>query len=257
MNVPTTPNAARLQDALDDGTDNYIVDRAFAERLLDVAPWLRASVRTNRAHGPQILDHFTREYGIDQVLDLGCGLPHDNNKYLPDAVRRIVYVDSDPDVDGHARMRLAERHGTASLLADLKNTPALLAAGPVARLDRSRPIGVLLHDVLPWIDDDTATAALAALRAWLPDGSVLSVTHATTDTDPEGMAALTRLYAEADIHFQPRSARQIHELLGSWTQVEDDGLVTTASWHQPVPLHDRFDLSHAYAILVSPPDRPA
>lgn len=37
--------------------------------------------------------------------------------------------------------------------------------------------------------------------------------------------------------------------------VAPNGPVTTASWRRPAPLHERFDKSHAYAILASPGDR--
>lgn len=247
-----TPNVARVQDHLDGGTDNYAADRDFALGLLEIAPWLPASVRVNRAHGPRILGCFTREFNIDQVLDLGCGLPHDDNLNLPDDVRRIVYVDSDPGVEAHARMVLAERHGTASLRADLRDMPALLGGGPVVLLDRSRPVGVLLHDVLPWMDDEAAHTVLEGLRTWLPSGSVLSVTHATTDMAPESMSALVRRYAQAGVSYRPRTAQEINGLLRSWTPAEADGPVTTGRWRRPAPLHQRLDHSHAYAVLVSP-----
>jgi hypothetical protein len=255
MTVPdgyfTRPTVARVQDCLDGGTDNYAADRDLARDLVAVAPWLPASVRVNRAHGPRVLACLTREYCIDQVIDLGCGLPHDDNRNLPDEVRRMVYVDCDPGVEAHARMVLAERHGTASVRADLKDMPALLAAGPIARLDRGRPIGVLLHDVLPWLGDETALTVLAELRAWLPAGSVLSVTHATTDTASEAMSSLTHLYAREGVGFRPRSEQQIRVLLGSWTPLEADGPVTTASWRHPAGLRPPWDPSHAYAFLAS------
>ncbi|MGW4101739.1 SAM-dependent methyltransferase [Streptomyces sp. NPDC004976] len=235
------PTVARVQDHLDGGTDNYLPDRDLARDLITAAPWLLASVRVNRAHGPRVLNCLTREYSIDQVIDLGCSLPHDDNRYLPDEVRRMVYVDSDPGVDAHARMVLAGRHGTVPPRADLEGMPALLAAGPIARLDRGRPIGVLLHDVLPWIGDETAHTVLGALRSWLPAGSVLSVTHATTDTAPEAMAALTRLYEGAGIGFRLRSGQQIR----SWTPLEANGPVTAASWRHPTCLHPHWDPSHA------------
>ncbi|MFD1829803.1 SAM-dependent methyltransferase [Streptomyces desertarenae] len=249
-----TPSVARVQDHLDGGTDNYLVDREFAHGLRAVAPWLPASVRINRAHGPRILTFFARELGIDQVIDLGCGLPHDDHASLPDAVRRIVYVDHDPGVAAHARMSLAERHGTAALHADLKDMPALLAADRVARLDRTRPIGVLLHDVLPWISDEAARTALAALKGWLPPGSALSLTHATTDTAPDTMAGLAAHYARASIVFRPRTRQQIQDLVRPWTALDEGGPATTASWRRP-PLHPDLDHSHAYAILASPGDR--
>ncbi|MFD3959175.1 SAM-dependent methyltransferase [Micromonospora tulbaghiae] len=249
------PTVARLQDHLDGGTDNYRPDRDFARDLITVAPWLPASVRVNRTHRPRVLACLAREYGIDQVIDLGCGLPHADNRHLPDEVRRMVFVDADPGVEAHARMVLAERHGTVSLRADLEDMPALLAAGPLVQLDRGRPVGVLLHDVLPWIGDGTVPTVLAALRSWLPAGSVLSVTHATTDMDPESMTALTRLYGGAGIGFRPRSGQQIRDLLTSWVPLEAGELLTTASWRRPTHLHPRFDHSHAYAIFASPGDR--
>ncbi|MEU3046785.1 SAM-dependent methyltransferase [Streptomyces sp. NPDC006984] len=195
------------------------------------------------AHGPRALNSLAHEFGIDQVIDLGCGLPHQDNRYLPDEVRRMVYVDSDPGVEGHARGILAERHGTVSLRADLAGMPSLLAAG------------VLLHDVLPWIGDETARTALTALRSWLPPGSVLSLTHTTTDFAPEEMAALTHLYEKVGIGFRPRSGQQIRDLLRAWAPVEAGAVVTTAAWRRPTSLHPRFDRSHAYAILASPGDR--
>ncbi|MGW4548545.1 SAM-dependent methyltransferase [Streptomyces violaceorubidus] len=248
------PTVPRVQDRLDGGTDNYAPDRELARDLVAVAPWLPGSVRVNRAHGPRVLSCFTREYIIDQVIDLGCGLPHDDNRYVPDDVRRMVYVDSDAGVEAHARMILAERHGTASLRADLEDMPALLAAEPIARLDRDRPVGVLLHDVLPWIGDEMVPTVLAALRSWLPAGSVLSVTHATTDMAPEAMTALSLLYEGAGIVFRPRSERQIRDLLTAWAPLETGELRTTAAWRHPTHVHSRFDHSHAYAIIASPGD---
>ncbi|MCY0932108.1 SAM-dependent methyltransferase [Streptomyces sp. H27-H1] len=247
-----TPNVARIQDYLDGGTDNYAVDRDLADELLAAARWLPGSVRINRAHGRRILDAFTRELGIDQVLDLGCGLPHLDNRQLPDAVQRIIYIDNDPGVAGHANVYLAERHGTDSFQADLTDTKALLAAPAVARLDHGRPIGVLLHDVLPWLGDEDARSVLAELRDWLPPGSALSLTHATADFAREiQMTTLTDIYAHAGIVFRPRTAEQIHTLLGRWALPEGERLVSTAEWRSP-STYERLDHSHAYATIALP-----
>nr|AHE40373.1 Hypothetical protein pFRL6_286c [Streptomyces sp. F12] len=256
------PVVARVQDQLGGGTDNYAVDRAFARTLLAVAPWLPASVRINRGHWLRVLDYLTQGLGIDQVIDLGCGLPHDDHRRLPDSVRRIVYVDNDPVVEGHARMILAERVGTASLLVDLTDVPALLAAAPIQQLDHDRPIGVLLHDVVPWLDDATARTVLAALGAHLPAGSVLSLTHATGDFTPAGQVArLAALWQDAGIFFRPRTGTAIECLLAPWTLLGGCGLVTTATWHPPraafnQPLSQRagLDHSHAYAALATTGD---
>ncbi|MFB8401235.1 SAM-dependent methyltransferase [Streptomyces sp. NPDC055912] len=259
----TRPVVARVQDCLDGGTDNYGADRELARKLVAVAQWLRVSVRINRVHGARALDHLTRDLGIDQAIDLGCGLPHDENRNLPDAVRRIVYVDSDPGVEAHARMCLAERTGTASLLADLTDVSALLSAPPVRQLDHDRPIAVLLHDVLPWLDNDTARTTLEALHAHLPPGSVLSLTHATGDFAPgTQIQRLAELYREAGIPYWPRSGAALAALLGPWTLLGDRGLVTTATWRppgvdfsRPPYVHTWLDHSHAYAALATTGER--
>ncbi|MEE1930676.1 SAM-dependent methyltransferase [Streptomyces sp. TRM 70351] len=257
------PVVARVQDFLDGGTDNYAADRELARDLVAVAQWLRGSVRINRVHGARVLGHLARELGIDQAIDLGCGLPHDEHMHVPDAVRRIVYVDSDPVVEAHARMSLTERTGTASLLADLTDVTALLSAAPIRRLDHDRPIAVLLHDVPPWLDDDTARTTLQALHARLPPGSVLSLTHATGDFAADTqMQHLAELYREAGIPFWPRNRTTLAMLLGPWTLPGDRGLVTTAAWRppgvafsQPLSVHTWLDHSHAYAALATTGER--
>ncbi|MEV7157076.1 SAM-dependent methyltransferase [Streptomyces misionensis] len=246
-----TPSVARIHDYLDGGTDCYNADRRVGDALLSVAPWLGASVRVNRAHWPRVLACLTREYSIDQVVDLGCGLPHDDHRHLPDAVRRIVYVDNDPRVESHARMMLAERGGTSSLQADLRDMPALLAAEKIQQLDHGRAIGVLLHDVLPWLDDSAARVVLTTLSDWLPSGSVVSLTHTHIAWNSRSEGQIIRLidvYERAGIPFYPRTKQQIRALLDSWTLLDD--LVPTAEWRcsSPYPLRDHY--SHAYATLT-------
>ncbi|MEU6405296.1 SAM-dependent methyltransferase [Streptomyces sp. NPDC046985] len=257
------PAVVRVQDYFGGGKDHYAVDRQLGRTLRAVAPWLPGSVRVNRAHGARVLNHLSRELGIDQVIDLGCGLPHEGNRSLPDEVRRIVYVDSDPAVAAHARVCLAERSGTAALLADLTDLRALLAAGEIERLDHDRPIGVLLHDVLPWLDDESARAVVRTLHACLPQGSVLSLTHATGDLADEGqMRLLTEVYQRAGILFRPRTGAAVQALLGPWTPLDGRTPAATAAWRPPSAafnpppfLRPGSDHSHAYALLVTTGDR--
>ncbi|MEU2226806.1 SAM-dependent methyltransferase [Streptomyces sp. NPDC018347] len=243
------PGVARVQDCLDGGDSHFDCDRRLAARLVAAARWLPDSVRINRAHGPRVLDCFTTELGIDQVLDLGCGYPHDENRRLPDAVRRIVHVDDDPVVIGHAHTVLAARPGAAAVRGDLTQLPALLAQPEIATLDRRRPVGVLLHDVLPWMADHHARALLAGLREWLPPGSAVSVTHATDDLAPHATAELIDVYAEAGIAFRPRSIDHLESLLRPWPLLDGHGPVTTAEWRSP-STYARLDNSHAYAVVA-------
>ncbi|MEU8963441.1 SAM-dependent methyltransferase [Streptomyces sp. NPDC048491] len=123
----------------------------------------------------------------------------------------------------------------------------------IAKLERDRPIAVLLHDVLPYLGDDDANTLLEALTDWLPLGSVLSLTHTTADFAREAlMEDLVGLYADVGISFRPRTAAQVRTLLAAWTILDGGELVTTAEWHSP-STYARLDQSHAYAAIATPP----
>lgn len=263
------PSVPRITDYLRGGCDNYASDQALAGRLLAGTPWLRDMVRTNDAYGPRAVTVLAREVGIRQFLDLGCGMPSPlgatNRRHTPlhtfeaasavHARARVVYVDNDPQVVGHAQGRFDAGAGTRVLAGDLRNVDAIFRAPEVGEfLDLTQPIAVLLHDVLPWISFTDAVRAVTRLRDLLPAGSALSITHATPDFDFDGTAALVKTYrTEAGIDFKPRPLHGLRALLGDW-RLEFPGVVPTARW-QPSdgtpPPHD--DASHAYAAIVTRP----
>ncbi|CAM5502893.1 hypothetical protein SCANM63S_04826 [Streptomyces canarius] len=265
--VPCEP---RVYDYFLNGADNYRVDRLLAERLLKVAPWLRALAWVNRLHGLATVNYLARG-GITQFLDLGCGLPrtHHEGGNTHEAAEQVasgvytVYVDRDRSAYGHTRVLLEDRR-QAVVREDITDVAALFAASAVRAFDYNRPIAVLLHDVLAWIDDVGAAQLLSGLQAWPPAGSVISLTHAVIDTHPDVMARLTEIYHEDDIAFRPRSRDTIARLLGPWPLLKP-GLVPTSQWHSPNP-HAALDPSlttscAAVAIHPSPaprlPDDPA
>ncbi|MCZ1012224.1 SAM-dependent methyltransferase [Streptomyces lydicus] len=234
------PSVAHVDDYLWGGDEHFLADRELADRLLRVAPWLSDMVRINRLHGHHVVTALAHK-GIRQILNLGCGLPpHINQRKRHDppttfesasavhaAPPRVVYVDSDPVVYGHANMVLAEHKGTAAVRADIRQMDQLLTHPQLQLLDHSEPILVLAHNLLTWVNHEAAEEAMTCLRGWLPAGSYISVTHATTDMDPKTMKALANHYVDAGIDFQPRSGAQIQALLGPWALVPP-GIVPTA-----------------------------
>ncbi|MFF3394796.1 SAM-dependent methyltransferase [Streptomyces sp. NPDC002669] len=255
------PGVARIWDYLTGGTDNYPADRALANQLLQEAPWLPQAVRAGRYYGQRAVEYMARA-GITQFLDLGCGMPF-TSRGVPstplhayDAAVRfcapsVVYVDSDPVVYGHAKMVLAEWTGTVAVHADVREVGRLLDHEDVASvIDLSHPVAVLGHDLLCWMNDEDAARVVADLHEGLPPGSALSVSHATTDTAPDAMAALGDLYAEHGIVFRPRSRYHIEQLLGPWTPV-DPGLVPPALWPAPPDYQlPGTDQCHAHAVVA-------
>ncbi|MFF4583387.1 SAM-dependent methyltransferase [Streptomyces sp. NPDC001373] len=217
----STPSVARVCDFITGGTDNYSADRALGRPLLTAAPWLDRAAAAARNHGQVTVARLAAQ-GITQFLDLGCGLPQRHGRNTHDAAQRhqpdatVVYVDRDPMVRAHVRTWLAETPRELDLHADITRTVHLLGQPAIARLDRARPIAVLLHEVLPWISDEKAQHLLETLRNWLPAGSMLSVVHAAADSHPESTPALAGLYRKAGILYRPRSLKQLLALVHSW-----------------------------------------
>ncbi|MET9958229.1 SAM-dependent methyltransferase [Streptomyces sp. NPDC006326] len=215
------PTVARVCDYLSGGTDNYPADRALGRQLLTVAPWLDRAAAAARARALDAVRHLAAK-GIAQFLDLGCGLPRRRGHNVHEVAQDIqpeasvVYVDGDPLVQAHVRMVFEETPREMGLHADITFTEEMLAQPVIARLDRGRPMAVLLHEVLPWIGDVEARRLLSVLLSWLPAGSVLSVVHAAADGHPEPAPDLVRLYREAGILYRPRTLEQLLALADGW-----------------------------------------
>ncbi|WP_369383185.1 SAM-dependent methyltransferase [Streptomyces sp. cg36] len=262
------PDAARVYRWLSTGRGDFAIDDAFAQRLANVDDTVRTAAVINRLHHT-LTAQFLAGRGFTQILDLGCGYADDWSRalqrrttpllsnVLPQAT--IVHVEIDAIAAGHAQSTMAGLHGNPGVLhADIRLMPELLAHPMIAdRFDPSRPIAALLHDVLPWIGNDQEAAnALTALRAWLPPGSALSLTHATNDLSPTPHTRdqLTALWdEEASCAFRPRTRDAIAALLGNWPLLAP-GLVPTARWHPGHP-HTRAPDAHsgAYAAIAVTP----
>ncbi|GHG95404.1 SAM-dependent methyltransferase [Streptomyces rubradiris] len=260
------PAVARIDNWMLGETENFEFDRELARKLLYSAPWLKDMVEINGQYRPRVVLVLARDFGITQFADLGCGLPprwsRARKRYEPGAPvydaasavhdePRVVYVDNDPTVCGHARTVLDEYPTTAAVECDIRDVDRLLDHLGNAGLDRGAPIAVLLHDLLPWLNDAEAHLVMATLREWLPAGSAISVTHATADWAPETMQELVGHYAAADISYRPRSLGEITDLLGPWDLLPP-GIVLTGQWR---PTEEAGlppgEHSHAYAAVIT------
>ena len=103
-------HSARVHDYWLGGQDNYAADRAAGDAVMTAYPGIVMSVRANRAFLARAVRFLAAEAGIRQFLDVGTGIPTDNNTHevaqaiAPDC--RVVYVDHDPVVLAHARALL-------------------------------------------------------------------------------------------------------------------------------------------------------
>jgi hypothetical protein len=180
---------ARIYDYWLGGKDNFPVDRAAAEQVIEDFPGIIPGVRANRALLGRIVRYLAGEAGTRQFLDIGTGLPTKNNTHevaqtvAPES--RVVYVDNDPIVLVHARALLTSspQGTTAYVEADLRDPDKILQAA-AQTLDFSQPVAITLLMILMLLQDaEDPYGIVARLLDAAPSGSYLAISHPANDVD--------------------------------------------------------------------------
>ena len=233
-------HAARVYDYLLGGRANFKVDREAAEITYAAFPGgidgVRADVREHRAALGRVVRYFVKDAGITQFLDIGTGIPKENNVHeVAQAVQpgaRIVYVDFDPIVLAHAHQLLrATRGGAISYIYGDLHDPAPILHEAAKTLDFSRPVAVMLFGILHFFSDaDDPRGLVGQLLAPLPAGSGLALSHLASDLHPEEMAeTFNRLNSRLAESVTLRSHDEVAALLARLELVEP-GVVQAAQW---------------------------
>jgi hypothetical protein len=239
-------HASRIYDYLLGGTNNFGVDQEMAETVfggvyeggIDVA---RADVRANRAFLGRTVRHLAAGAGIRQFLDIGTGIPTEENvhqvaqRVAPEA--RIVYVDYDLIVQAHARLLLegTPEGATAYITADLREPDRILHQASVT-LDLSQPVALMLVGILHVIPDaDDAYGIVSRLLDALAPGSHLVVSHLASDINPEEMVeAVRRLNGRTRETFFLRDRTEVGKFFDG-LELLDPGVVPIDRWRPADP----------------------
>lgn len=232
------PSAARAYDYLLGGCHNFGADRAFANQLHQVVPWLPNIARLNRSFLRRAVKYMLSQ-GIRQFLDLGSGIPTVGNVHeiaqqaVPDA--RVVYVDYEPVAYQHAQALLADNPYATIIEADIREPEAILNHPETQRLlDFSAPLGLLMVGVLLFIGpQDRPGDLVREFRRPLVPGSLLAISHiADEDAPPERkaeVATLVAAYADASEHVYVRTREEIASWFEGMEMVEP-GLTYLPDW---------------------------
>jgi len=213
---PATPSPARLYDYYLGGTNNFRADRDAAERIRARMPELADAAWANRGFHQRAALWMAGTAGIRQFLDIGSGLPTQNNTHqaLHKATReaRVVYVDNDELVRVHASALLINAGGTRLVTADLRDPDGVLNHPQTRELiDFSQPVGLLMTAVLHFVADGSGPHGLIARYvAELAPGSYLALSHITADQKPPAAVQTIRdIYADATEQVYPRSRAEV------------------------------------------------
>ena len=228
------PSVARLYDYFLGGHHNFAADRELARRLLQAEPRARYIVAENRAFLGRAV-RFLLDAGIRQFLDLGSGIPTQENVHeiaqRGDPGARIVYVDNDQVAVAHSRQILSGNPLATVIKADLRDPEALLSNPDVtALIDFSQPVGLLMVTVLHFVpDSDDPVGVVHRFASGLAPGSFLAISHATDEAAPGAAAQVKDLYKSTTAAAHTRSCAEIMRFFEGFDMVKP-GLVYLPLW---------------------------
>jgi SAM-dependent methyltransferase len=234
-------NVARVYDYWLGGSHNFRADQDAARSIIAIEPNTRAIARENRAFLGRAVRYLAREEGIRQFLDIGSGIPTQQNVHevaqqsAPGS--RVVYVDNDEVVVAHSKLILNGDQDATVIRGDVRDPAGILADPETLRLiDFSEPVGVLLVAVLHFVaDSEYPERIMATLREALAPGSHLVICHACRDAKPDVAGAAETVYSSrVSAQLAVRTRAEIGRLFDGFPLV-DPGLAWLPLWRPDSP----------------------
>jgi hypothetical protein len=235
----SVPVSARIWNYWMGGKDYYQVDKRAGDEFAALYPGIRDMARVSRLFLGRAVSYLAGEAGVRQFLDIGTGLPSNENTHeVAQRIAsgsRIVYVDNDPVVMAHARALLTGVSGdtTDYIDADL-NAPEKIISIAGGKLDFTQPVAIMLMGILGHIgdpdenDDQFASSVVNSLKAALPVGGYLVIRDAT-DTVPAHSQALRTYEQTGAVPYRLRSPEQLTRFFAGLEAVEP-GIVPVQRW---------------------------
>ncbi|MQA62154.1 MAG: hypothetical protein GEU86_11765 [Actinophytocola sp.] len=243
------PTSARAYGWMLGGKDHYEIDRASVLDMHQGFPECVDIARQNREFLYRAVRYLVRDAGVRQFIDLGCGLPTNNNvhqvaqQFAPDV--RVVYVDIDPIVLAHGRAFLADDERATVITADMREPETILEHPDTRRLiDFSEPVAVLFLSIGHHLQDtdDLGQGPRHALRHIIDDlavsGSYLAMSQVVNDDPVEGAKMSERLNGWG-IPWQTRTPAEVDAFFDGLEPLEP-GLVNLKDW-RPDPDQPALD----------------
>jgi len=253
---PNVPSPARIYDYLLGGKDNFAVDRAAAEKILEHAPNAKEAAQANRRFLIRAVEYLA-DQGIRQFLDIGTGLPTMQNTHevaqsvAPDS--KVVYVDNDPLVLAHARALLVNttNEGVTTYVDCDFHEPKQIIMDARNVLDFTKPIAVMFMGVLGHARTyDDMRRIVSTMMEAVPSGSYLILWDGTTDS--EAYVRLCEEYAKTGgVPYYPRTQDEIRAVFEGLEMVEP-GFVPITQWRVDPDLGEPRPIS-AYGAVARKP----
>jgi SAM-dependent methyltransferase len=231
---PNRPSIARVYDYVIGGKQHFAIDREVSKALFAAVPEVGQLGRSGRTTLLRSVRWLVEEAGIDQIVDLGSGLPTAGNVHEialeSNPAVHVVYVDNDAIVLAHARALLADHDNVTVIQADILDVDSIFADPELLRLiDLDRPFAIIASSILHHLEDGPARATAAALRAKLSPGSYLMTANFLDDDEPRAKE-LERAFLEGGLGTgRFRTWAELAEFFEGLEMVEP-GLVYANDW---------------------------
>jgi O-methyltransferase involved in polyketide biosynthesis len=232
----TVPHSPRIWNYWLGGKDNYAVDREAGDQYRQAFPGVVDVARASRQFLIRTVRYLAGEAGIRQFLDVGTGLPTEDNTHevaqrvAPES--RIVYVDNDPMVLAHARALLVSSPAGASSYVDADvREPEQFVAAAAETLDLSRPVGLILSGIMGHIPDtERARSIVRQVLDRLPSGSYLSLNDGTSVVAGEAIEQAQQGYDDTGaVPYRLRTPEEIASFFEG-LELVPPGVVTCPQW---------------------------
>jgi hypothetical protein len=172
----TVPVSARIWNYWLGGKDYYQVDKEAGDQFLALYPGIAHVARAGRLFISRTVTYLVRDAGVRQFLDIGTGLPTEDNTHevaqriAPEC--RVVYADNDPLVLAHARALLTGTlPGTTEAIRTYNETGAapyrLRTVRQIVRLfDGLNAVEPGIVPIQEWRPDESSAALPQDIHAW-------------------------------------------------------------------------------------------
>lgn len=249
----STPSIARVYDYLLGGKHYYDVDRVACEAMIEAVPETALLAEANRHFVRRAVRFLVGEAGIDQILDIGSGLPTAGNVHeIAQEINpntHVVYVDKDPIVLANGRALLTSNDNTIIIEADLREPEGILDhPETVKMIDFGRPVGVILGGILMHIEDEEDPEGIVrTIRERLASGSYL-VHSGCADPGEERARVLNEVFFQFGMG--SKCFRPTEEQAAFLDQLEivEPGLVPASKWRPSYDFPDPDNSAHPMLI---------
>lgn len=230
---PRRPNVARMYDHYLGGKDNFEADRAAAEEIMRLSPGAAVAYDNRRFLG-RVIAYIARSE-IIQFIDIGVGLPTMENTHeiaaKENLLSKVVYVDNDPVVVGHATALLTSDSQSLAIRGDLREPEQIIGSRELrAFLDMDQPVAIILAAILHFIDDSHAYAIVDCLKQAVPPSSALVISHATADDATSAqIEKVQSVYKQASTPIFLRTHADVTRFFDGF-ELADPGVVDINAW---------------------------